>query len=924
MSAHTKFEELLARLERLTSQIEDVREGLRRAVPAGRKVLIVLDQFEQWLHARSGQPDTALIPALRQCDGQHVQCLVLVRDDFWLPVSRFMADLGIEILQGQNTALVDLFDPLHARQVLAAFGRSYGRLPDDLDALSSEQASFLTQAVSGLSDGGRVISVRLSLFAEMVKGQLWMPATLKVVGGVEGLGITFLEETFCSASSNPKHRLHQQAARAVLRALLPEPGTDIKGNLRPHHELLERSGYAGRPAEFEALMRILDSEVRLITPADPEGVAGEGQANSGPARRERYYQLTHDYLVPSLREWLTRKQRETRRGRAQLRLEERTAQWTHSREARFLPGPAEFLSVLCFVRRTHLTDAQHALLRAADRFYLLWTGAILLVLSILVGGAGWLWNGTHEQRTLAKLERFLDASPQALGYALDDLRPCHRRAVAKLDRVLADPKLSGQQKLNAALALADFGDPRTEPLLDGVALGTPGLSSRIIGALEPVKAAALAGLRKRFEGSQKPDERARLATAALHLGDPALARRMVALAEDPADRTAFTVGFARWHADTAALITLLEDADAAFRSGLLAALAQVPWDELEPANREPLQSAADRLCRDTPDAATHSAAVCALTKWGQPVPQLPPTPGLPPDHNWLVNSQGLTMIRMPAGTFRMGDDHSDSADERPAHGVTITRDFWLSDREVPVRLFQQFVDETRDAADYPAKERAPGKWTTNERVSPTPDCPAHQVSWYDAVRFCNWLSRKEKLPTCYRPVSVESENETWECELWAGGYRLPTEAEWEYACRAGTETQFAVGNNEKTLGAFAWFGANSESRSWPAGFRLPNAWGLFDMHGNLWEWCQDWYKEEAYFASPGGRDGGSAADAVRDPSGPTEAARRVYRGGGWAYVAGYCRSAFRHAGGPEYRVSRLGFRVAAVPPGGIKSGQASE
>src|SRR5262249_45312356 len=136
---------------------------------------------------------------------------------------------------------------------------------------SKEQEAFLDQVVAGLAQDGKVISVRLALFAEMVKGKPWTPATLREVGGAEGVGVTFLEETFTASTAPPQHRLHQKAAQAVLKALLPEAGTDIKGHMRSHQELLEASGYAGRPEDFDDLIRILDGETRLITPTEPEG-----------------------------------------------------------------------------------------------------------------------------------------------------------------------------------------------------------------------------------------------------------------------------------------------------------------------------------------------------------------------------------------------------------------------------------------------------------------------------------------------------------------------------------------------------------------------------------------------------------------------------------------------------------------------------
>jgi hypothetical protein len=305
----------------LVGSLTALRRG--RHLEPNQKVLLVLDQFEQWLHARRNEENAELVQALRQCDGVRIQAVVLVRDDFWLAVSRFMQALEIRVLEGENARLVDLFDPRHARKVLTAFGRAFGALPENEPA--HDQHAFLDQSVSGLAQDGKVIPVRLALFAEMVKGKLWTPATLKQVGGTEGIGLNFLEETFTASTAPPQHRLHQKAAQAVLKALLPEVGTDIKGHMRSENELMEAAGYANRPNDFEELLRILDGELRLITPTDP---GGRDDADPPTVQAgARYHQLTHDYLVRSLRDWLTRKQRETRRGRAELRLAGLSAVW---------------------------------------------------------------------------------------------------------------------------------------------------------------------------------------------------------------------------------------------------------------------------------------------------------------------------------------------------------------------------------------------------------------------------------------------------------------------------------------------------------------------------------------------------------------------------------------------------------------------
>jgi hypothetical protein len=199
---------------------------------------------------------------------------------------------------------------------------------------------------------------------------LYTPATLKELGGTEGIGVTFLEETFTASTAPPQHRLHQKAAQAVLKALLPEAGVDIRGHMRSQQELLEASGYASRPKDFSELLRILDGELRLITPSDPEATVED---EPGGARRrksdDKYHQLTHDYLVHSLREWLTRKQKETRRGRAELLLADRAAVWNVRPESRQLPSLWEWLSIRWLTAKKKWTQPQQKMMQKAARYH---------------------------------------------------------------------------------------------------------------------------------------------------------------------------------------------------------------------------------------------------------------------------------------------------------------------------------------------------------------------------------------------------------------------------------------------------------------------------------------------------------------------------------------------------------------------------
>ena len=364
--------------------LADAFARLRSARGAGgRKVLVVLDQFEQWLHAARGEGDDELVRSLRQCDGGGVQCLLLVRDDFWMSTTRFMRALEIPQVEGLNSAAVDLFDPGHAAKVLRAFGRAFGRLPDG--GLSAAQSRFLDLSAAGLARDGKVVSVRLALFAEMMKGRPWTADELDAVGGPEGVDLSFLEQTFAAPNAPPGHRAHQDAARAVLKALLPEHGSDIRGRMQPDERLLEVSGYARRPDDFRALVEILDGELRLITPTEPGASAPDGSGGEA-----RYYQLTHDFLVPSLRNWLSKKQRETRRGRAELRLEDRTALWTERRERKQLPSWWEWVEIRSLTRRAEWTAPQRRMMREASRHHLGRAGVLAGgIVAMVAAGLGW-------------------------------------------------------------------------------------------------------------------------------------------------------------------------------------------------------------------------------------------------------------------------------------------------------------------------------------------------------------------------------------------------------------------------------------------------------------------------------------------------------------------------------------------------------
>ncbi len=478
----------------LVRLFSEIRRGQSDRSP--KKVVIIIDQFEQWLHAHGADSEAELVNALRQCDGGRLQTIVMIRDDFAMAAARFMQALDVAILQGHNFATVDLFEVDHATNVLIKFGQSFGKLPANISNLAPDEERFVNNVAKGLAQDGKVVSVRLSLFAEMVKAKRWIPETLQSVGGTEGIGVNFLEETFSSTQANPRHRLHASAARAVLKSLLPELGTDIKGHMRSQTELLEASGYASRPADFTDLLRILDSELRLITPSEggelgngqwvvgsggvDEGIGETNAASKTEVFNHRYYQLTHDYLVPSLCEWLTRKQKETRKGRAELKLEERTALWNSKPENRYLPSLTEWISIRALTESKHWTEPQRALMSQAARVHGLRSGLLIgLLIALVFTGVGIskavnerqeeLLAQKQEEQSQAEAKRLVEgllaADTAQVSTSLTSLTEFRTWANPQLQHAFTESAADSSAKLHAGLALVAEGQTADPQIL---------------------------------------------------------------------------------------------------------------------------------------------------------------------------------------------------------------------------------------------------------------------------------------------------------------------------------------------------------------------------------------------------------------------------------------------------------------------------
>ena len=232
-------------------------------------------------------------------------------------------------------------------------------------------------------------------------------------------------------------------------------------------------------------------------------------------------------------------------------------------------------------------------------------------------------------------------------------------------------------------------------------------------------------------------------------------------------------------------------------------------------------------------------------------------------------------VHINGGTFTMGSPITEVGrrDNEIRHQVTVSS-FYMGKYEVTQKEYQEVMG-------------------TNPSYFPDANLPVENVSWFNAIEYCNKRSQKERLTSAYT-ISGTGANLTVIWNRNATGYRLPTEAEWEYACRAGTTTAYNTG--AYISDSTGWYIANSGKMSHPVGEKPANAWGLHDMHGNVMEWCWDWY-------------GPYPDGAQADPQGASSGSARVYRGGNFLYPAQFVRSAYRNFNAPSFRFYLFGFRL---------------
>ncbi len=538
------------------------------------------------------------------------------------------------------------------------------------------------------------------------------------------------------------------------------------------------------------------------------------------------------------------------------------------------------------------------------------TALVVLIAISSTVAASVLWNknrviAAQQARISRELcDRVVTADPDSLPICIDQIRSQIESPIPTLLQLQEKAK-DQRSRFNISCALAALGHPTFESVIENIdtTRSTTGQCAAIVMALKPFADEARQVLKKQYAKASRPVEKVKLSILAMELDDMTLAAIACDCSIDPDLRTLWVHTLPNWHGDLTRLIDRLDTTTPVdIAKAICLGIGLLEPQVMSEAQNQMLESRLQKLVTESQDNGVLGAVRWLATRHGWLLQENTQGPVLStvsprPDWNWML---------VHAGEFQMGN--SDPALQytgRSLHPVVLTRDFWLADREVNIRLYRLFLSDPNWPSESKPKDWE--NWQPDTVISPTDDHPVQSICWIDAVLFCNWLSSRHGLTPAYRWESTEElrdpQGNTRAIEHWrriseSNGYRLPTEAEFEFACRGGTSSNYAFGNDRHYLDYYAAWSNNTRIAAQPCGWLMPNPIGLFDMHGNVWEWVEDWESE-------------LPTTRQVDPIASTPSiAGRIFRGGGVCTFSGDPVSSSRGYARPDVRYNNLGLRLA--------------
>ena len=838
--------------------------GQLRKRDDGKKTLIVIDQFEQWLHTWDGKANCDLVHALRQCDGVSVQCVLIVRDEFWRQVTQFLREIEVTLRPSYNAAMVDLFDREHASKVLGSLGHASGKLPA-ADKRTVEQQRFISQVIGGFENDGQVVPVHLALFCQMFEKHPWNQEELDKVGGIDGIGMKFLDGVLAASEDD---RGLRETVTSILSNILPPEDTNIRASSTSLTDLARAAGRKPESADFENAISLLDKKNRLLTPVIDEEKSAE------PA-----YKLTHDYLVPTIRKWFLAKKSATRRGRAELQLDQLATAWKASPIKRNRPSLLEWLQIQCLTRRSRWTEDQRKLMRSSTRRWVSGMGAAAVILLF----AGVMFWGNVEGSRVA--HAVLSTRTEALGTYLKPYRWVRWWADNRLDQAIEDHRPGSAEHLHAHLIRLKDDPERLGPAWDALQTASPSEFRAIYDIIQDAGDKVVAAFDRQIIDAPHSDRMAllrwlsdpknpelqgtvidwvlkqpmleqigwaRLMTSSGH----ELVSSLLAIVEadpvDPHDEEKLKEYHQRT-AGAANLLRVLNRPEPYWKTFLKLEERGVASVMIE--------SVAD-IFDDPDEILEHLSSVEFLTK-----PESEEELSLEEQNELrerLVLALGELSVSRVGGE-RVGKVIGPMIDRRHSYGLASAGRWCLRQWGIPppkrallsppVLKWWDTENETMIVIREPGLdpfaiadlEVTKVQWKAfmadnpNEIVGSSP--PAAGMNLMQARAYCNWRTRQTfGIDQQYYMEEIGADGRVAAYHITPQskgriGYRLPTFDEWWAAWTARADGNHWAGASPLVTDAYAWTASNSGHRLRAVASLKPNGNGLYDQHGNAGEWC---------------------------------------------------------------------------------------
>jgi hypothetical protein len=754
-----------------------------------RKIVLFLDQFEEWARFASPAEFQELAAALRQCDGEHLQAIIVVRDEQWSKVSRLMELAEVPMAEGKNSRGMDLIGRNRARKILESMGRYYGTLPAAHESLDVQHRHFLDLAVSelGSGHGGRVLPIQLTIFAQMAELHHWDPGLLSDLDSLEGLYVAFFEDHFESESASAQHRHALPVAAEFLAQLLPGPDQSIVQKTVSITEVHDALGGRFSASQILAAANILCEELRTVIQVD----AGTSEASTSelvddPHQAPVRYRIAHDFMVKPIRQWVEQVNYSSRRGRAIARFHELSGMWKRRRERRFFPSVTEYFQIKRASRKLQLTPHQREYLTAADRYYrrcfgvTIAAGAVLCCL-LVVMVSQWQRIARDEAKAIdMQFDHLIHGKVQDVPASIQALsESSSRMAFVNRARSFVD-SIEPAAKTRCRLFLADTNPRDLSLVYSKLPEFPPELLDYIID-LSKTSEDCLEELDRQFK---MPDasSKTRAAIVEAYRGDTSKIESLLSLDSDDDQRQLALQEATLWRAGPELWSHLLATGSADVRYHAAIILGSYPPGELQ-GEMEFLRPHLRQMLEDD-SAMLHETADWLYRTAGLEPPTYDRSSASEnPNADWMRASSGLELVKLrvkPLPAMFQPEEGEGRLNNLEAPADDDWYEVWMTSAAITHAEVHKYLQTNQPV--YVSDSLA------DEEV-PLDDRPALRLDVVDAALICNAYSQRDRLPVVYR-IERDEQGVTYIAETrWeAGGYRLPTSQEMLCALIANQST----------------------------------------------------------------------------------------------------------------------------------------